>query len=203
MNDEILRRRYEALRTAAMAVLDAATDRDPPLVLKYAPYPVEYSPALHALYRALREDESVSAAPGRLAQDPARHLLTMTDYRTSRLGAPVTLEQRAADLQARLDADRPIDQTLPGDSSYNVIMGYLRASIIASLLTELAARLLPGTAFGPGMDGQKLALICLDLANEFRNKSSPGANANWEEAQSHALTQPRSPWEGDDYDDPA
>jgi hypothetical protein len=199
MNDETLRSRYEALRTAAMAVLDAATDSDPPLVLKYAPHPVRYTPALHALYQALRADESVQPAQGQRARDPARHLLAMADYRRSRLSTPVTLEQRAADLLARLDADRPIDQTLPGDSSYNVIMGYLRAGIIASLLTELAARLLPGAAFGPGTNGQKLALICLDLANEFRNKSSPGANPNWEETQSHALTQLRSPWEGDDY----
>jgi hypothetical protein len=199
MNDETLRRRYEALRAAAMAVLDAATDSDPPLVLKYAPYPVRYTPTLHALYQALGEDEPAGPEPGQLVRDPARHLLTMADYRTSSEGTPVTLEQRAADLQARLDADRPIDQTLPGDSSYNVIMSYLRASVIASLLTELAARLLPGTAFGPGRDGQKLALICLDLANEFRNKSSPGANENWEETQSHILTQLRSPWEGDDF----
>jgi len=199
MNDDTKRRQYEALRAAAMAVLDAATDRDPPLVLTYAPNPVGYTPALHALYRAVREDGAAWPAPARAGWDPARHLMTMADHGTSGPGTPVTLEQRAADVQARLDADRPIDQRLPGDSSYNVIMGYLRADIIASLLTELVARLLPGTAFGPAENGQKLALICLDLANEFRNKSAPGANPNWEETQSHVLTKLRSPWEGDDY----
>jgi hypothetical protein len=55
-----------------------------------------------------------------------------------------------------------------------VVITELRAMIIAGLLEELAARLSPGTAFGPGRSGEELARLATDLAKELLDQTFVG-----------------------------
>jgi hypothetical protein len=46
--------------------------------------------------------------------------------------------------------------------------------IVAGLLEELAARLSPGAAFGPGRSGEELARLATDLAKELLDQTFVG-----------------------------
>ena len=90
---------------------------------------------------------------------------------------PIGLDDEAEDLRRQLAADRTVD-TVGSDSgnteSDNVVVTELRGMIIGSLLRELAARLVPGVAFGPGHNGEALAAVANELAWELLDQTFVG-----------------------------
>lgn len=157
-----LTRQYEVLRTAAIQVLDAVPSAEGQLS---APL----SGALERLRDALRGD----AAPAP-SLDPFVHYLTEQHYVGAEAQA-ITLEQMAADLRHDLDSDRALDDRLPGEPDRNVTVTELRGMVVGGLLQELAARLSPGAAFGPGTNGEALARVARDLARELLDQTFVGS----------------------------
>jgi hypothetical protein len=153
---DTLLRRYQALRAAARAVLDAADDD---------PAPSQRTTELRALARAVREgDAGPRQLEPRPSVDPARHVLSMRRYDTGEPGSPITLARHARELRRDLESDQP---------ARSVVVTEVRAVVIASLLEELAARLSPGPAFGAGTGGEELARIVGQLAAELLDQTFP------------------------------
>jgi hypothetical protein len=109
---------------------------------------------------------AATAAAAEPAPDPFRHVLSILSY-TDDGAEPIPLERFAADKGRSLDSDRGLEDHLPGQPPRNVTVTELRAMIIARLLRELAARISPGAAFGPGRSGLALAKVATDLAEEL------------------------------------
>jgi hypothetical protein len=163
MIDEDLLRRHEALRAAAADALNSALSRRHPI-------PVTYTAELHALHLALLECGSESAA----VPDPGRYSLAFTDYRDDGSSGPYDLTTLAAELRTDLDADRAPGEHLPDQLPRDVTITPLRAMVISSLLKELAARLAPGPAIGPGDSGRALAEIAANLGERLIDQTPAG-----------------------------
>ena len=162
MSDEGMDRRYEELRAAAVQVLEAAPGADGQL-----------GTALEGLRDALR-GEPPPPAEGRPTLDPFEHYLSRLHYEAGQPPRAVTLERMALELRRQLDDDRPLDARLPGEPERNVVVTELRGMVVGALLKELAARLSPGAAFGPGRDGEALAGVATALARELLDQTFVG-----------------------------
>ncbi|KLL09754.1 hypothetical protein BL254_19875 [Protofrankia sp. BMG5.30] len=165
MQDDVIRAEYTRLRNAAIGVLDAMSDAENPSA--------RVDVALRNLRAVLSGDTPRQSDTERGALDPFEHSLAARLY-VGRQAEPIPLPQRAADLRRRLAGDRGLDERLPGELSRNVVITELRAMIVASLLKELAARLSPGAAFGPGQSGDELARLATDLAKELLDQTFVG-----------------------------
>jgi hypothetical protein len=165
VQDDRDRAEYAQLRDAAIGVLDAMSALGSPS------QPVDV--ALRNLRAVLGDDAPRRSGTEHGALDPFEHALAARRYVGPRAD-PVPLPQRAADLRRRIDADRGLSERQPGEPSRNVAITELRAMIIAALLEELAARLSPGAAFGPGRSGENLALLATDLAKDLLDQTFVG-----------------------------
>jgi hypothetical protein len=164
MSEDGLTGRHESLRAAAVEVLEAAPRGE-----------AELAAALERLRDALRGEAPASPPePGRPVLDPFEHYLTRLRYERDQPPAAITLERMAVELRHRLDNDRSLDDRLPGDPDRNVTVTELRAMVVGALLKELAARLSPGPAFGPGRSGQPLAGVAEALAKELLDQTFVG-----------------------------
>ncbi len=158
MTDDGIRAEYVRLRDAAIGVLNAMPEVDGPSERGDA--------ALRNLRSVLAGGTSAPFDTERGTPDPFEYSLAAKRY-VGRRAEPISLPQRAADLRRRLDGDRS-PQARPSDEpSSDVVITELRAMIVAGLLEELAARVSPGAAFGPGRDGEALARLATDLAKEL------------------------------------
>ncbi|MEU6183194.1 hypothetical protein [Streptomyces coeruleorubidus] len=165
MQGDSIRAEYAQLRNAAVRLLDVLPDSKSPS------QPVD--DALRYLRAVLSGDTPQQPGSENAALDPFEHSLTARRYE-GRRAHPISLSQQAVELRRRLDADRGLDERQPGESSRNVVITELRAMIVAGLLEELAARLSPGAAFGPGRSGEELAHLATDLAKELLNQTFVG-----------------------------
>lgn len=154
-HDDVNRAEYARLRDAAVGVLDAMPDVE---ILS-----AQVDVALRNLRAVVSGDPPLPSDTEHGALDPFDHWLTARLY-VGRRAEPIPLAKRATDLRRRLDGDRDLNERQPGEPSRNVVITELRAMIIASMLEELAARLSPGAAFGPGRNGEELARLATDLA---------------------------------------
>lgn len=158
VHDDVVQAQYAQLRSAAIEVLDAmpgAADSSP-----------QFHDALKSLRAALEGETPPRSLPTRSSLDPFEHSLVARSYVGQR-AEPISLAERAVELRRRLEGDRDLEDRLPGEPSRNVAVTELRAMIVAGLLEELAARLSPGAAFGPGRSGEELARLAKDLADEL------------------------------------
>lgn len=156
MTDEGLVRRYEVLRQATAAVLEA-TPADTTSLSR------AYRRSLDALAQTL-SGEGPQVPNAREIQDPAAHYLTMRDYDGDvPHGAPFSLGDRAQSIRRSMalnDATPEPRGYAPDD--FDPTLTELQALTVATMLHELAARL---TATGdPG--GADLAAVTLQLADE-------------------------------------
>lgn len=165
MTDDSIRTEYARLRDAAIGVLDAMPEVNGS--------PERVDAALRDLRSALAGGTPTPLDPEGGTPDPFEHSLAVKRY-VGRRAEPIPLPERAADLRRRLDGDRG-PQARPSEGpSGDVVVTELRAMIVAGLLEELAARLSPGTAFGPGRNGEALAQIATDLAKELLDQTFVG-----------------------------
>jgi hypothetical protein len=179
VTESTLAERYEALRAAAAAVLDEAEADD-------TPAPARYTVALRAMHDALLDgtvpdqpgpEQSGAAQPGaERFQDPARHMMTSRDYSAGMRGAPRALAGQARDIRRWLEADAPVadGHSGPGSVRNKAVFTELRAMAAGALLLELAARLVPGPAFGAGTDGEDLAALAIELAGGLLDNTVVG-----------------------------
>lgn len=158
VHDDVVRAEYARLRGAAIEVLDAIPDR--------ADSSPRFEDALESLRAVLAGGTPPRSVPAHGSPDPFEHALVARRYE-GRRAEPISLPERAVELRRRLEADRGLEDRLPGEPSRNVAVTELRAMIVAGLLEELAARLSPGAAFGPGRSGEELARLAKDLADEL------------------------------------
>lgn len=161
MSQDGLTGRYEALRTAAARVLEAAPRGEDQLAT-----------ALEGLRDALRGEPPPDA--GRPDLDPFVHYLTELRYTQGEPAQAITLDRMAVELRRQLDNDRRLDDRLPGAPDRNVTITELRAMVVGGLLEELAARLSPGAAFGPDRNGEALAGVAAALAGELLDQTFVG-----------------------------
>lgn len=158
MTDDGVRADYVCLRDAAIGVLDAMPEADGS--------PQRVDAALRNLRAVLAGDTSTSVDTERETPDPFEYSLTAKRYVSDRAKS-ISLAQRADDLRRRLDGDRS-PQARPSDGAPgDVVITELRAMVVAGLLEELAARISPGAAFGPGRHGEALAQLSTELAKEL------------------------------------
>ncbi|GGO98547.1 hypothetical protein GCM10012280_62940 [Wenjunlia tyrosinilytica] len=158
------RAKYGRLRDAVIGVLDTMPEVENSSA--------QVDVALRNLRAALMGD-TLRQPDMRGVLDPFEYSLAARLY-VDRRGEPIPLPQRAADLRRRLDRDRGLDERRLGEPSRNVVITELRAMIVAGLLEELAARLSPGVAFGPGRSGEELARVAADLAKELLDQTFVG-----------------------------
>lgn len=164
MSEDGFTRQYALLRAAAVQVLDAATGE-----------PGQLAAALQGLRDALRGDPAPDASAGdRPVLDPFEHYLTELRYEEAEPARAITLERMAVELRRQLDNDRAVDERLPGEPERNVTVTELRAMVVGGLLEELAARLSPGAAFGPGRNGEALAGVAAALSKELLDQTFVG-----------------------------
>jgi hypothetical protein len=172
VTDDGLEGPYEALRAAAIQVLDAAPGADGLL-----------GTALERLRDALRGDPPpVDVPPGQPVLDPFAHYLSELRYERGQPPRAITLERMALDLRRQLDNDRELtartlkalNARLPWEPDQDVIVTELRGMVIGALLRELAVRLSPGAAFGPGKNGEALAGVALALAKQLFDQTFVG-----------------------------
>lgn len=165
MTDGVLDRRYEALRRAVAAVLEAtAADA--------APVSPAHQEKLDALEQALRGHGSQNAVTREIL-DPDRHLLSMRDYqRGVPGGAPYSFTDEARSIRRSMAADDVAEHPV-GDwpNDWDPTLTELQAMIVAMLLQELAARL--AATGDPG--GEDLAAVALELAGEVLAPTFVGA----------------------------
>lgn len=165
-HDDVVLAEHARLRDAAIGVLDTMPDVENP--------PATVVATLRRLRTVLSGDTPRQSDTERGALDPFEYSLTAKRY-VDRQAEPIALPQRAADLRRRLAGDRRLDEPLlPGRPPRNVVITELRAMIVAGLLQELAARLSPGAAFGPGRSGVELASLATDLAKELLDQTFVG-----------------------------
>lgn len=161
---EDLELRHQRLLDAAIALLDAVGEA--------SVYPPQARRALAALQHAARDDiDDVPTDADVAAANPARHLMSRFNYQGN-ARFPVGLDEEAEDIRRQLAADRTVEAA--GSASDNVVLTELRGMIIGGLLRELAARLMPGAAFGPSSNGEALAAVVTDLSWELLDQTFVG-----------------------------
>ncbi len=171
MTDEDLAARYEQLLAASAEVVHSA------LISRYR---APYTPELDALYRLVLEAQTRSSpraadpvpAPG--AVDPALHSLAFTFHGDDGTSGPYALARLGSEIRAELDADRVRGEHVPDHPLRDVVLTDLRAMVIAGLLRELAARLDPGPAMGPGEAGRALAAVATECGERLDNLAGMG-----------------------------
>jgi hypothetical protein len=165
MTDGEFERRYKVLRRAAAAVLESTAAAGTPVV------PV-HQRRLDALEQALNGPGSQDATTRGIV-DPSRHLLNMLDYQSGVPGgAPFPLAERAQSIRRSIAMDDAAEDPRgywPDD--WNPTLTELQAMIVATLLQELAARLV--ATDDPG--GRELATVVLELADEVLAPTFAGA----------------------------
>jgi hypothetical protein len=158
VDDMVRAQRHEALRRAGTAVLSTFDDEAAPADAVRA--------ALAILSTAVRGDiPEIVDRPSWPEPDPARHFLSLLGLAPISKTPPRTLAEQAVRMRDQLAGDRSVEETRPGDD--NIEFGGPRALALASLLSESAARLIPGAAFGLTRDGEALAAIARDLSQEL------------------------------------
>ena len=165
MTDGETAQRYEVLRQAAAAVLEA-TPADTTTLSRTYRLPVE------ALAQTL-EGRGPQSATAREIQDPDAHFLTMRNYGGDvPHGVPFSLADRAQSIRRSLALDDATPEPRGYDPDvFEPTLTELQAMTVATLLRELAARL---TATGdPG--GADLATLTLQLADEVLAPTFVGA----------------------------
>lgn len=164
MTDDDLARRYEALRQAAAAVLEAAAGDTTPA------HP-SHQRKLDALAQTL-DGRGPQTAPAREIQDPRSHLLSMRDYDSGADGgAPFSFRARAESIRRSIALDDEAEHPpLDWPQEYPTLTE-LQAMTVATLLQELAARL--NATGDPG--GADLASVALVLADEVLAPTFAGA----------------------------
>lgn len=110
-----------------------------------------------------------TAEPGPVADgsalDPAKHALSVRRYDRNGADRPMTLTHYARQLRRELESDRwQVGRDRP---ARHVVVSEVRAVVIASLLEELAARVLPGPAFGASTEGEEMAHVVAELVAEL------------------------------------
>ncbi|MFI5717462.1 hypothetical protein [Nocardia sp. NPDC051750] len=155
--------RYRRMRDAAAAALAAVADTGD------CPQPVER--ALSQLRQVVEHDIDPAAEGDLPVVDPARNLLSRFNYQGTRR-VPVALDDEADELRRQMAADRTVGGA-DADSG-NVVLTELRGMIVGGLLQELAARLSPGPAFGPGAHGEALAALVTELSWELLDQTFVG-----------------------------
>lgn len=164
MTDDELVRRYEVLRQAAGALLEATPTDPPPSAA--------HRRSLDALAQAL-DGGALPTTAAREIQDPDTHLLAMRNFGG---GVPGGLPVPLADEAESLRRSMALDDATPEPRGYEPdnfepTLTELQAMTVGTLLHELAARL---TATGdPG--GADLAEVTLRLAAEVLAPTFVGA----------------------------
>jgi hypothetical protein len=165
MTDDELVRRYEELRRAATAVIEAtAADA--------APVSPAHRQKLDALEQALNGSGPQNATT-REVLDPDVHLLSMRDYESGVPGgAPYSFADEAQSIRRSIAKDDVAEHPAGyWPHEYVPTLTELQAMIVATLLQELAARL---EATGdPG--GQDLAAVTRGLSDEVLAPTFAGA----------------------------
>lgn len=165
MTDGELERRYEVLRRAVVAVLEAS-------VADAGPATVAHQRKLDALEQAL-SGHGPRNAVAREILDPDRHLLSMRDYQGGVPGGvPFAFADDAQEIRVSMAKDDAAKRPV-GDwpDVWVPTLTELQAMIVATLLQELAVRL--AATGDPG--GQKLAAVALELADEVLAPTFAGA----------------------------
>jgi hypothetical protein len=105
-------------------------------------------------------------------------MMTSRDYSAGRQGAPRTLAAQAADFRRWLAGEAPVadGHSGPGSVRNKAVFTELRAMAAGALLLELAARLVPGPAFGSGTDGEDLAALAIELAGALLDNTVVGVH---------------------------
>ncbi|MCX4732729.1 hypothetical protein [Streptomyces sp. NBC_01363] len=165
VQDDVVGADYAQLKTAALRLLDVVSDLENPSQ--------QVDVAIRNLRALLSNDTLQQSGEKCGGPDPFEHALAARRY-ADQQAQPISLSQRAAELRHRLDGDRDLDKRQRGEPSRNVVITELRAMIVAGLLEELAARLSPGAAFGPGRSGEELAHLAADLAKELLDRTFVG-----------------------------
>lgn len=156
MTQDDLARRYETLRQAAMAVLEAAA-ADP-----VRPF-IAHQKNLDALAQVL-EGGGPQAAVVRELQNPDIHMFSQRDYDQGvPHGAPKGFADRVASMRRSLAGNNPNYRPARDWPSEYVTLTELKAIIVGSLLQELAARLV---ATGDP-DAADYAQVALEMAEEL------------------------------------
>ncbi len=166
MTDEDPARRYEVLRQAARAVLEAsaaAADAAPP-------YPA-HQRNLEALARVL-EGAGPQRAEVREIQDPDMHMLSRRDYeRGMPNGAPYSFGAEAESIRRSMALDDAAEHPVRHWPQEYPTLTELKAMTVATLLQELAARLRATGDAG----GARLAEVALELAEDLLTPTFAGA----------------------------
>lgn len=156
MTNDDLARRYEALRQAAAAVLEAETAN------RASVYP-PHQKKLDALAQVLDGRER-HLSPLREIQDPSAHLLSMHDWdRGVDGGAPLSFGAEAESIRRSMALDDEDEHPVLYWPEEYPTLTELKAMAVATLLQELAARL--NATGDPG--GADLASVALILADEM------------------------------------
>jgi hypothetical protein len=165
MTEEELVRRYEALRRAAAAVVEAAPDDAVPVT-------PAHRQKLDALEQAI-EGPGAQGVTTREIVDPDLHLLGMRDFqRDVPGGAPFPLAERAQSIRRSMAADDVAEHPIGYEpDEFIPTLTELQAMIVATLLRELAARLTATNDEG----GRDLAAVALELADEVLAPTFVGA----------------------------
>lgn len=154
---------FRQLQAAALAVLDRAD--------KIPEHPEPFRTALDELRRCAAGAPSADADTS--SADPSSHLMSLYRYEGTEK-RPIGLDEEAGQIRRELAGDRTPASSAPAAEQDFVVLTELRAMIIGSLLQELAARLTPGAAFGPGTGGQNLAAVVSELAQELLDQTFVG-----------------------------
>lgn len=168
MSDEELRARHDALRFAAAKLLH--------YVANPVGETVRYLPEHHALHLALLAEEGEPAMPRGPHDgdaDPLKHSLAFRVFASDGSSRPYELGALGRELSEELDGDRARKgERIPGHLPRNVKLTRARAFAIGSLLQELAERLEPGPAFGPGTEGEELARVARLVGSWYIDQAS-------------------------------
>lgn len=155
--------RYRRVRDAAAAALAALGET--------GDYPPPAAHALSRLRQVVDQDTGAAGDSDTPVVEPTRHLLSRFNYRGMQR-FPIALDEEADELRRQLAADRTVGGS--DASSGNVVLTELRGMIVGGLLQELAARLTPGPAFGPGNHGVALATLVTELSEELLDQTFIG-----------------------------
>ena len=112
---------------------------------------------------------------GAVSNDPTVHVLTLADFQNTPDGCSIrsglALAELAQDAADDLEGARRDEGTIENDwRTGQVAFSRVRATVLVSLLQELAARVQPGFTCGPMRGGNDLADLCAELAATLEAK---------------------------------